>query len=1055
MHEREPIAIVGIGGVFPGAQSLAEFWQNILAAKDCASEPPAGRWVLPLEDVYAPAPPALDKVYSKRACFVEGIALHLEGLDIDPALVNALDPLFHLLLHAGHGAWRDGVVDPLDKSRVGVIVGNIVLPTTSSSKITDELLLPVFESQILNRKNTHSHTHRLNRHVTGLPAGILARALGLGGGSYTLDAACAASLYALKYAVDELRSGRADAMLCGGVSRPDSLYTQMGFSALHALSASGRCSPFDKKSDGLVVGEGAGMLLLKRLPEALEHGDHIYATIAGIGLSNDIAGNLMSPASEGQLRAMRHAYGVAGWRPADVDLIECHGTGTPVGDAVEFNSLSALWGEDRNPGDCIIGSVKSNIGHLLTAAGSAGLIKTLLAMQAGVLPPTANFASAATSIDLKKSPFNVLSEARAWRRRDGRTPRRAAVSAFGFGGINAHLLLEEWLTAKPRPALQPSVSLNRPQTEDIAVVGMDACFGPWGSLDAFRKRIFGDDANRTPEQRHSGWGADHAVEAWSLDAVSVPVGRFRIPPNEMEEMLPQQLLMLQVAANAIDDAGLDSEHADLFLHAGVFIGVGLDLNTTRFHLRWDVLNRAREWADKSGYELTETELTQWVLQLRDACSPPLTANRTMGALGGIVASRIARAFKVGGPAFTLSNEEGSGLRALAMGVKALQRGDIDMAIVGAVDLAADSHAALSQLEGRQRAQEALPGEGAGAVVLKRHSDALKDGGRVYAVIKGVGAASEAPSDKARILAMERCVVDAGVDLTSVGYVETHASQMTMEDGMGSAALAQIHNMANADGGQNQTPPALRSTETDIGYVGAVGGLAAFIKAGLCLHHQLLPGGRGEQSAMGRDEPSHRLNHQPRYWLHDRSAGMRSAMVSRVSMDGNCLSLLMQEAGPDQSDPETVFLSLPRQLFSIRADSKEGLLEKLHRLNTFSTQYDDFRDGAMAWWEQHTTEGPLSIAMLCRDKPHLAELTSRACVVVQEDKAIADGDLFYNPAPLVEAAKTGLCFSRLRQPFSRHGAGERTLFSACVKSAPQRECRSARSICRWEVLGSGG
>ena len=201
-------------------------------------------------------------------------------------------------------------------------------------RLSDEFLMPLLEAQVLGRRSVEDagRTEPLNRYVAGLPAGNLAKALGLGGGSFTLDAACASSLYALKLAAEELRAGRADIMLTGGVSRPDCLYTQMGFSQLHALSPSGNCAPFDASADGLVVGEGAGILTLKRLEDALRDGDHIYATIAGIGLSNDIAGNLMQPDSRGQVRAMRAAYAEAGWTPADVDLVECHGTGTPVGD---------------------------------------------------------------------------------------------------------------------------------------------------------------------------------------------------------------------------------------------------------------------------------------------------------------------------------------------------------------------------------------------------------------------------------------------------------------------------------------------------------------------------------------------------------------------------------------------------------------------------------------------------------------------------------------------------------------------------------------------------
>jgi len=485
------IAIVGIGGIFPGAKNLEQFWENILASKDCSREPPEGRWLLSLEDAYA-SESAPDKVYSRRACFVDDFDFNPDDYEIDKRFLESLDPMFHLLLHAGRQAWRDAITDNLDKQRAGVIVGNIALPTDASSTLADEILGSKFEEQLLGQpvKLSSSGINRINRYVAGLPAGILARALQLGGGSYTLDAACASSLYALKYAVDELLANRADAMLCGGLSRPDGLYTQMGFSALHAISPSGHCSPFDHKADGLVVGEGSGIVLLKRLDDAIQVGDHIYATIAGIGLSNDIKGNLMSPDSEGQLRAMRSAYKNAGWQPDFVELIECHGTGTPVGDAVEFRSLKSLWGENKkNDQDCVIGSVKSNVGHLLTAAGSAGLIKVLMALRHKTLPPTANFES--SLIDLQDSPFTVLKHAQHWEQREPDQPRRAAVSAFGFGGINAHVLLEEYNNNVKY--LSDNVIQLKSKTQKklpaIAIVGLDACFGSWDSLTKFQHRV--------------------------------------------------------------------------------------------------------------------------------------------------------------------------------------------------------------------------------------------------------------------------------------------------------------------------------------------------------------------------------------------------------------------------------------------------------------------------------------------------------------------------------------------------------------------------------------
>ena len=336
------VAIVGIGGIYPDAPDLDRFWKNILNGHSAAREVPPDRWAVSADAAFSAEIAAKDKVYSKRGCFINAIprTTQLPGQPPEPKIPSGLDPLFHLLLHAGKQAFFDGITGPLDRSRVGVIIGNLALPTEKSSQYAKETLGRTFEEKLLGKSLIKGGTAPLNRYVAGLPAGLLAHSLGLGGGGCTLDAACASSLYAIKLSVDELLSGRADAMLSGGVSRPDPLYTQMGFSQLRALSKRGICSPFDAAGDGLVVGEGAGIFLLKRTEDAIAHGDRIYGIIRGTGLSNDVGGSLLAPMSEGQLRAMHAAYLQAGWQPQDLDLIECHATGTPVGDATEVASLS-------------------------------------------------------------------------------------------------------------------------------------------------------------------------------------------------------------------------------------------------------------------------------------------------------------------------------------------------------------------------------------------------------------------------------------------------------------------------------------------------------------------------------------------------------------------------------------------------------------------------------------------------------------------------------------------------------------------------------------------
>ena len=758
-----------MGGVFPGAPALADFWRLIEEGRDTCRPVPPGRWLLDPETIRSAVPGTADAVLTNRGCYID-----------DPSLAGELDPMVQLLLRAGQAAFAEARTGSLDRGAIGVVLGNIALPTAAASALGDEILAPLYAQRVFGgaRPKPTLATNALNRYVTGLPAALLARSLGLGGACYTLDAACASSLYAVKLACDELLAHRADAMLAGGLSRPDSLYTQMGFSQLRALSPSGRCSPFDRKGDGLIVGEGAGIVVLKRLADALRDGDQVLALIRGAGLSNDLEGKLLSPSSEGQLRALRMAYAQAGWTPQMVDLIECHATGTPVGDAVEFESLARLWEGGRwTPGQCVLSAVKSNIGHLLTAAGSAGLIKTLLAMQHGKLPPVANFEQPSENVRLEGSPFAVLKESRPWDRRAADVPRRAAINGFGFGGINAHLLIEEWLGQE-----SPQAARAVTPPEPVAVVGMATRVGCWPDLEAFQKQVLYRENAREPAARAlwRGLGSEEIRRVWGrqfpgyfLDDLSVPIERFHIAPRELAEMLPQQLLMLDVAKSALEDAKSPKLEPS---RSGVFIGLGLDLRATDFHFRWATKQRAAAWAREAGLAPGSAESTQWMERLCDGAGPPLTADRTLGALGGIVASRIAREFRVGGPSHSISSEETSGLRALQVAVHSLQQQELDVALAGAVDLNGDLRALLTT-----DSHGEIPGEGAACVVLKRLADAVRDGDRIYAVIRDVDAA----------------------------------------------------------GAQGVTR--IESADADVGHTGAASGLVSFVKAALSLHHEIIPG----------------------------------------------------------------------------------------------------------------------------------------------------------------------------------------------------------------------
>lgn len=1048
------VAIVGIGGIFPDAPDLSAFWNNIQVCRSSFREIPAGRWMVPAEILFDPEIGKADSVYSRTGCFIEQLpsAATLPDLAIDASQLAGLDPLFHLLIHAGKRAFDDGVTAPLDRTRVGVIVGNLALPSETSTLLTRNWLGRTFEEKLTGKASPPVATSALNRYPAGLPAGILARALGLGGGCCTLDAACASSLYAIKLAMDELLAGRVDAMLAGGVSRPDPLFTQMGFSQLRALSRRGICSPFDAAGDGLVVGEGAGLFLLKRTADAVAHGDRIYGVIRGVGLTNDVGGSLLAPMSEGQLRAMRAAYDRAGWEPGDVDLIECHATGTPVGDAVEVASLRQLWGDAGEGGArCVIGSVKSNIGHLLTAAGGAALTKVLLALQQKTLPPTANFNTPQPGMELPGSPFRVLQSAEPWHRRGDGSPRRAAVSAFGFGGINAHLLIEEWLPEAARSgviAQERSIETAAPvdttaeRCRPIAVVGMSARFGPWQSLQAFQERVLGGGGTANPTAPRgwygagqSAWFRDEGLAAtpftgFYVDDVSLPANRFRIPPREMEEMLPQQLLMLQTAAEALRDAGADGDAQPT---TGVFVGIALDLNSTNFSLRWSLAEQARQWAQAMGHEPAPDALAAWTSELRSAAGPALNSNRTMGALGSVVASRIAREFRIGGPSHTLSSEDGSGIKALEVAIRQLQSFELDRALVCAVDLSGDLRAVLGQHALRplsrsgsstpfdRAADGAIVGEGACAVVLKRLEDAERDGDRIYAVIRGLGTASgdDGGDDRAYRLALARAYADAGVERSSVGLIEAGADGTPEEDCRELTALT----AGFAAGGATPRSCAIRSVKGEIGHTGAASGLASLVSACLSLHHEIIPACRGLETPSqdcAEDSPFY-FPTASRYWLRNRADGPRRAGVSVRSIDGSCSHVVLEgweqaesAAGTVRSAPLGAATEL---LFAVSGDTPQDLLKELDALEAaLGAVPPGHLHGLSADCCQRCAAGqPLAMAMVARSRDELAALIALGRATLNNGGIVPDAApalrdrLFHAPRPLGPAGKIAFVF----------------------------------------------
>ena len=470
MSENSAIAIVGVGAILPDAPDVQTFWKNILGSRYSITEVSADRWKPEL--FFSPDPSAPDKTYSKIGGWVRGFNFEPAkmGIAIPPRIQEQIDQTQQWAISACYQALKDYGYPSraLNPERVAVILGNamagehhylstirIHLPeyidSLSSSQAFQNLPAEV-QSELIRELTSGVQSmvpaiteDTMPGELSNIIAGRVANVFNFTGPNFVTDAACASSLAALQGAIDGLRFGQFDAVLTGGVDRNMGVESFVKFSKIGALSPDGS-RPYAEGANGFVMGEGAAIFLLKRLLDAERDSDKIYAVIRAIGGSSDGKGKgITAPNPLGQQRAIQRAWKNAAISPASVGLIEGHGTSTPVGDLAEVTSLNAIFGQyELKPGSVALGSVKSNFGHLKSSAGAAGLLKAALALYDHVLPPSVNFDKPNSRINFSQSPFYVNTRAHPWEVSSGEI-RRAGVSAFGFGGTNFHVILEEYL----------------------------------------------------------------------------------------------------------------------------------------------------------------------------------------------------------------------------------------------------------------------------------------------------------------------------------------------------------------------------------------------------------------------------------------------------------------------------------------------------------------------------------------------------------------------------------------------------------------------------------
>jgi acyl transferase domain-containing protein len=653
----EPIAVIAMSCRLPGCDSPEALWQNVLAGRDLVAE-----GLTSLGELPAPIDPA--------------------GFCMPPAAWMSHDPVFRWALEGGHEALRRARLLPdsahREGTRGGLVMGNLMLPTRE---------LVALSGQVWLGRDRGRAAHPASRFSAGLPALTLARALGLEAGGLALDAACASSLYALKLACDKLHDGEADWMLVGAISHADDLILEQALGSVDVLSPTHQSRPFHHEADGMVRSEGAAFVVVRPLSAALAAGDSILAVLRGLGIGNSgRTRGLLAPSERGQVEAMQAAYQGSGLTPADISLLECHATGNLLADLIEVRSLRRVFPAGAN---LPLGSLRSNIGHPITASGLASLIKVIFSLQTGIRAATLHAEKPLREV--ARSGFRLLAQAEAW---ETTGPRRAAINSFGFGGNNAHLLVEQWLEVGRPPE---AFKVRRPAGGTLAVVGMGVQAADGKNTAEFIAAL---DLGKVGCETHQ-----------AARQIALPVEGLGIAVAEVAEALPQQLMMLSASLEAFSGV-----YRDEGLAIATMIGLACDPNGSRSAFRDDI-DGAR------------------------------TAAAFTGRLTNLVANRLNFHLDLHGPGWALASEEASGIDALKLAARALRAGEVDAVLVGAVDLSAEPvHAYAAQAladetpgftgdapQGSSR-MLCVPGDAAIALVIKRLDDALRVGDRILALL---------------------------------------------------------------------------------------------------------------------------------------------------------------------------------------------------------------------------------------------------------------------------------------------------------------------------------
>jgi acyl transferase domain-containing protein len=773
-----PVAVIGYGCLFPpDSYNVEAYWRNLLSGRSGITTPPPERY--DWRAYYSEDHDIDEKTYCKFGGFLADYRFPAEMLGVDSDAISdlnrtqlmVLDTTMQAIASAGYTAQKLGGTSTA--LFVANMLGDELMVNTALAAKAPEVYHYIDQDETFRSLPTEQRTAiekgffekvhaRLPDPARVAAASIfqaelakaVSRILELPGPAVIIDAACAAGLAVIDVAVRYLQDHTYTTVLACGALGNMSVTGNVSFAKIGGLSAT-HSAPLDAAADGLIPGEGAGTLLLKRLDEAVRDGDPIRGVISGIATRSDGKGKAVyAPSTQGQISAMRRALQLAHVRPEELDHVETHATSTPVGDATEVASLKQLFDGLPSPAQEItLGSVKAQTGHTFSAAGMANVIKILLAFDHEMLPPTHNFTAPQPNMRLEDSPFRVPTSAEPWPRTEGH-PRRVLSNAFGFGGVNTSICLEQYDPSQHRPATtQPRVRQMMP----LAVVGI-GCITPFAAsfpeVDPARAvgvGITGFPSDRWLPSTEAVWDADQSWRGGVIQDLAFPWKKYRLPPSVVAELDRSQLLAVMAAGQAIEDSGPSLER---WRDAGVFIGAtcGMEnalVRNLRIRLREFAVALAEVPEFAALDERTrERVIAAYTTPMLEAI-PATRENALPGYMDNIIAGRICNLFNLRGPGLVVDDDASSFGAALDIAIRYLEQGECSAVLVGAVhsNLAPEFTSLFARriAETGQSVDTFIPAEAAVFFMLEP-LDSVDDPKRVHAVITAAGRANVDPAE---------------------------------------------------------------------------------------------------------------------------------------------------------------------------------------------------------------------------------------------------------------------------------------------------------------------